>query len=802
MARWLLLAAFLCPCAFPAGTAGDLADAVRHVSFDESECYRVRDLAFSAEDIRLFFIDGHIIFTKPVADRRIAAVFVADTDGGDGEALLRPPDRAERRSLATYIDSPNLDEHFDTAILLFTGDAYEKLKASIASNPFNRKAPESAPLLEERFTPMIRNLAGSYQTRITLDLMGGYRSQAGLFAAILNSPKLGGFDMVYDPEGSEQIVAGQLVTRANRLYFDTWTSFQARSFRANPSLRKRGLDIADYRIEVAIDPDLSMKAVTRVKVTPDTDGLRAIPFDIAPQMQITEAAIGGRPVEVLQIEALRLNAMRGGNTMFLLVPPEPLRQGTEYEVEIHHSGKVILDTGDRVFYVNARANWYPIHGRQFANYDLLFRYPRDLDVAAPGDVVEDRVEGEQRVTRRRTSLPIRVAGFNLGPYEHARVTRGVYQVDVCANRVFEDALRPRATQLPDLSSLPEGMRRTLDRMTALERTGEMRGPDPLARAHDLAEDVASALEFMASKFGPPALPHLFVSPIPGSFGQGFPGLIYLSTRSYLPDTAARARDPRAAVREAYGLSMLQFHETAHQWWGNRVDSGAYRDAWLMEALANYSAALYVEKSKGRSEMESILNDHRAALLEKNESGRTVESAGPVVLGGRLESSLEPRGWREIAYGKGLWILQMLRARMGDEKFYAMLGELARRYDRKEITTEQFRELAAAFLPPKSDDPALESFFDVWVYGTGIPSLSLSYSLRGKAPSLKLVGTVTQADVPEDFTTLVPIEIQLTRGRTVTEWVRTGGGPASFTVSLKQRPLKVTLDPHYAVLRKQ
>ncbi len=50
----------------------------------------------------------------------------------------------------------------------------------------------------------------------------------------------------------------------------------------------------------------------------------------------------------------------------------------------------------------------------------------------------------------------------------------------------------------------------------------------------------------------------------------------------------------------------------------------------------------------------------------------------------------------------------------------MLAELVRRYDRKEVTTEQFRGLAAEFLPPKSDDPQLELFFDQWVYGTACP----------------------------------------------------------------------------------
>ena len=52
---------------------------------------------------------------------------------------------------------------------------------------------------------------------------------------------------------------------------------------------------------------------------------------------------------------------------------------------------------------------------------------------------------------------------------------------------------------------------------------------------------------------------------------------------------------------------------------------------------------------------------------KNDAGITVDTAGPIVLGTQLESSQEPRAWRSITYGKGSWILQMLRRRMGDER---------------------------------------------------------------------------------------------------------------------------------------
>ena len=119
-------------------------------------------------------------------------------------------------------------------------------------------------------------------------------------------------------------------------------------------------------------------------------------------MSVTEVTVDGRPAEVLQRDSVRVNLMHGGNNLFLVVPAEPLRAGREYEFEFHYSGKVIFDAGDHVFYVSARGNWYPMHGGQFATYDLQFSYPKDLDLVTPGDVVEDRTDGDWRITRRRT----------------------------------------------------------------------------------------------------------------------------------------------------------------------------------------------------------------------------------------------------------------------------------------------------------------------------------------------------------------------------------------------------------------
>jgi hypothetical protein len=794
--RWVLALALLGRLPLAAGSAADIARAIRENSFDRDECYRVRDLTLIKEDIRVYLTDGYLIFSKPVAGRPIAAVFLADTDGGDGEVLLLPPDRAERRSLATYIDSPNLDEHFRGAVFLFTGDVYDALKKQLPDNPANKKIPELGALLDEQWTSALRNLGAGYQTRLTLDLLGWPASRPGFLVAFLQGIKLGNFDVVFDPSGSEQILVGQFTTRDNRLYFDTWTSFAARSSRLHPAVHQPELSLRDYRIQAVVNEDLSLSVVTRVKVTPAAGGTPVASFEIAPDMAVTEATVDGRAAEVLQSDALRVNLMRGGNNLFLVVPPEPLRQGVEYEFEFHHSGRVIHDAGDRVFYVTARGFWYPMFGQQFASYDLLFRYPHDLDLVTPGEVVEDRTEGDWRTTRRRTSSPIRMAAFNLGNYEHARLERAGYVVDVCANRTLERALQPRPQTI--LATPPAALQRRRQPDFG-EATAPME-PSPQQRLQVLASEVASALEYMASRFGPPALPQLTVSPIPGTFGQGFPGLIYLSTLSYLKSLPT-SRNPTTVQAELFFEDVLQAHEVAHQWWRNRVTAATYRDAWLMEALANYSALLYLEKRKGGHSVELMLDSYRAELLAKSASGQIVDSTGPIVLGPRLENSQEPRAWRSIIYGKGSWIIQMLRRRMGDERFFSMLRELMTRYGGKEISTEGFRELAAQFLPPKSDDPKLEAFFEQWVYGTGIPSLKLAWSIKGKAPSLRLVGTLTQSEAGEDSSVIAPVEIQVARGRTITQWVRSATDPVTFTVALTQPPLKVALDPRYAILRR-
>jgi hypothetical protein len=768
-----------------AASAADIARETHEISLDPEGCYRVIDLNLAKEDLKVYLTSGYLVFAKPIHGVRYGAVFVTSADGGDAEVLLMPPSRGERLSMATFTGSPNLEEHFNTAVFIFTDGTGEDLRARLESKSQLKKSPETGNLIADQWTSTLRNFSASFETRVVGSLLSG-DSKSGFFYMAVSGNQLHNFDLLYDPANYEQIFAGQLGDHNNRSYFDTWTSFPSRSIRNGAAPPAPPLALDNFRIDSSIDDNLAMESVTRATLTLKRQPGRAIPLSISSKMRITGASIDGRPVEVFDQESLRSNLIVGnGDREFLLVTESPLDPSQPHEIEVRAVGEVIQKAGSGVYYVTSRGTWYPRSDISFANYDLTFRYPKNLVLVTTGAPLEDRIEGATRITRRKTESPIRFAGFNLGDFQSASITENGNKIDVYANRRIESALQLKPAPPESSIQNPWWMARRHPTPGLAESMPPLPA-DPSGRLGLLLRDVVDTIDFMTAEFGPPPIRNLAITPIPGGFGQGFPGLVYLSTLAYL-DPDQRPPQFRQRFEQTFYSELLEIHEVAHQWWGNLVAPASYRDEWLMEALANYSALLMIEKTKGVKAAEAVLDDYRSQLLGKSENGRTVESSGPITWGFRLESSLSPDAWRIVTYHKGTWIMHMLRRRLGDEKFLSLLREISNRYRFSTISTEQFRELAAAYMPPKSEDRALQGFFENWVYGVGIPAVKLSYSWRGS----KLSGTLTQADVGDDFTAFVPVEVQAARQRKV-YWLPTGSDPTPFSIPLTTPPTKVAL----------
>src|SRR5690349_23462650 len=48
-----------------------------------------------------------------------------------------------------------------------------------------------------------------------------------------------------------------------------------------------------------------------------------------------------------------------------------------------------------------------------------------------------------------------------------------------------------------------------------------------------------------------------------------------------------------------GHDWLMFHEFGHEWWGNLVTAGDWRDVWLHEGFQSFMDTLYTEKTVDR-----------------------------------------------------------------------------------------------------------------------------------------------------------------------------------------------------------
>lgn len=768
-----------------AGIGLTSGEAVRAVELDPQNCFHVRELEFSRGGVQYSLTDGDLIFSKPVLGEPIAAVFSAERQSGDGEVLLMPPDRDERRTLSLHTGSPNLEVHLRDAAFFFADNTASELGGRIAASEWMRRDPERGAELAARYTPVLRRLVPQFETRLQLDLLAMAHERNAYFTAILSARPnsgahpLGMFEIVFDARNSEPLLAGQDDAGG----FQTWTSYTPRSLqntaRAPEFLASR------YSIDARLDPRLRMRATTTVTLTGISADLRAISFDLSRQMRVISAEIDGVPVEIADPLEVVSPGSDLGDRLFLLIPPEPLRAGVEHTVKVVHEGDVITADPHHVYFAGSRGRWYPHRALNFATFDLKFRFPKSLDLVAPGESVSNTVEGDERVIERRIDTPIPVVGFNLGDYSRTVIKRGDFTVEVCANR--DDASAAFLMPPPKPMALPNGRPRPpLDSEIA---------EAPVDRVTALAGDIADVMEFYSKHFGPPPLRNLIISPIPGRFGQGFAGLIYLSSMAYM-NPSGRTYSEMDAEHRLFFAELMHAHEVAHQWWGNLVITAGYHDEWLLEALANYSAMLYIEKRSGSKPVHTLLEMYRKQLLDRNAEGIEVEQAGPVTEGRRLELEGKPGAWVSIVYGKGAWIMQMIHARLGDEAFWKMLAELRRRYERKNITTADFRELCAQFMPTGAPDPKLRDFFDQWVYGMGVPALNLTLADR----NLRVTGTLTQKDVAGDFSADFPLEIEL-HGRKLTKWIRSSSEPVPFSFPTTARPARVALDPDDQFLKR-
>jgi hypothetical protein len=402
-----------------------------------------------------------------------------------------------------------------------------------------------------------------------------------------------------------------------------------------------------------------------------------------------------------------------------------------------------------------------------------------------------------------------VAGFNLGEYASASVVAEAHSIDVYANRELEEDLRKRlSVQLVDPLALTSRRFGTVPDRRPVASSPP--APSPADALKQLAKEIDSSIHFYETFSGPFPFHNLSVSQIPGTFGQGWPGLLYVSTYSFLPSEAQQRAGLNTTGQEHF-TELVPYHEVAHQWWGNVVAWSSYRDQWIDEAIANYLAVLFADTKKNPDHTLHVwLARYRQQLVDKLPGAdEAAGDVGALALGMRLNSSKSLNAYEPIIYGKGTWVIHMLRemlrqpaARNPDERFVSLLQTLVAKYAYRALSTDDLQHEVEAVMTPAMDlegGHSMEWFFEEWVRGTGIPHYRVEFTAHHTEKGYQIRGKLFQTNVPRSFIASVPLYSGGAGHGELLGTVVAAGPETSFHFVVSSPPHKIVVDPRMTLL---
>ncbi|MFL6055613.1 MAG: M1 family metallopeptidase [Actinoallomurus sp.] len=146
------------------------------------------------------------------------------------------------------------------------------------------------------------------------------------------------------------------------------------------------------------------------------------------------------------------------------------------------------------------------------------------------------------------------------------------------------------------------------------------------------------------------------------------------------------------------------HELAHQWFGDSVTITRWSDIWLNEGFATYAEWLWGERSGTGPSVQSQFDQRYRQLDSPDLWGVAPAAPGRAQLFGRT------------VYERGAMTLHVLRQKVGDAKFFAILQAWTREHRDGNATTAQFISLAE-----RVSGKDLGRMFQVWLYGKTRPT---------------------------------------------------------------------------------
>jgi hypothetical protein len=759
------------------------------------EYAQVSNLVLKRDAATFTLHSGELYFLPAVEGRVTGAVFV-----GEGEMSLTPPVEYEKNSLAIFTGEPSITEKFTKLTLRFTDKTYEEVKASPQAK-MGTNGPQAArarDIFAENRDLLRKRLRTNMEMRALVDLYTPQRP--GFFVAFVGGKRFEKLVFQMDPLGIPEVSPEEVLLAS---YGETdggyWTAFhlseEYKAGKGNSDEDHRIFDITHHEISGAIK-GTQIAATDTLTFRPLVNGSRVLPFELFASLRVSRVRDEqGRDLQFIQEKKER-------DADLALIWPEPLEAGKSYKVTIEYQGgEAIDDAGRGNYFLIPRSTWYPNNGgTQFgdrATFNVTFNYPKRLTLVGTGAPEgAPAVDGDRAVARWSSGkTELAVAGFNFGDFKrkHVQDEKTGYLIEFYANE--GSVLGPSAADLPTGDT----------RAVSLGTPGSMSTTGAAGRILPITQN---SVRIFDDYFGKLPYTRVAMTQQPaGNFGQAWPTLIYMPFTAFLDSTQRWMATGSARYASDNFFKYVGPHEVAHQWWGHLVGWKSYRDQWMSEGFAEFSASLYVQTVEGNDKFLDFWEEQRELITQARPQtkDRKPYTVGPVTQGYRLNSGKTGSIARFMIYPKGAYILHMLRMMMydrktGDQQFMAMMKDFIKTNYNKDVSTEDFKRAVERHMTPAMDvtgDGKMDWFFDPYVYGTEMPSYRLDYAISGNS----VTGRVTQSGVSDNFRMIVPVYVDFGKG-----WVRLGSAAMkgnSITdlgrIDLPQAPKRVAVAAYKDVL---
>ncbi len=738
--------------------------ALRNVTLS-GETLNVSNLELKRDQGNFILKTGTLYFLSPVGGKVTGAVFV-----GEGVFQLAPFMPSERHSLTllTKNDEGVIKEEFNEAVFRFTEGTYTELKSK---GPLARGVQDSraSGVLSDTRSNLRHKIQYNLEGRILEDVLS--TQPGGLFVAFIKGKKYSG-KMIFaiDPHGLGEIlpfsVAPEEVALATSddnkmgVWFASHLMSEFKSGEARSDQQNGLFRIKSHNLDVTIERSGKLEGVATTTVQPLTDGLRVLQFNLFPSLRVqnvTDSA--GQALSFIQED-------KDEDPQYFVILNKPLSQKETIVLKTTYAGKdAVRNEGGGNYFPVARENWYPnTRFGDYAMYDMTFHIPKGLTMVASGTRISEKDEGNQNVSVWRSEAPEAVAGFNFGKFkmESAKNEQLGFTFESFANKEEPAMIRDLQNQIQMLEQ--QGVQ-TNTTLQSINTTGLIKKA--------LAEAELS-VNIYTQYFGPLPYKRLAMTQQTAmNFGQSWPTLVYLPISSFFDSTIRH----QLGMDETKGdfFKVVGPHEVAHQWWGHAVGFDSYRDQWMSEGFAEFSASLYVQTiSKNPKEFIKFWNDERDLLAQRNQYGFRAIDVGPVTMGYRLSntrSGMEVT--RNLIYPKGAYILHMIRMMMwdrqtADQPFIEMMKDFVKTYESRVATTEDFKAMVEKHMTPGmnlNNNGKIDWFFNEYVYGTALPHYEIQATFAPDGQNGVLMNVkMTQSDVPDNFEMAVPLYLELADGR--------------------------------------